>query len=293
MFLIYFNDLQDYLESKVDSFADDTTITTSGKNLQEIEKILTSDCEKVSAWMKGNKLKLNAEKTHIMTIGTRPRLSALTRKLNVVMDGITLQSSNSESFLGCQMDADLKWNNQIELLLAKLSKRLACISRLRYICPFHILKSVVEGIFTSLIVYCLPLFGGLDIGQVNQIQVLQNKAALIVCSAPARAKRLDLFKKVEWLTVQQLIAFHTLLQIFKIRQQKEPKYLAEHLCRDSRNGRIFVPNHNLSVTAKSFCFRGTSLWNSLPRSLRDMEKLSLFKKEARKWVDMNVQRFLD
>ena len=95
----------------------------------------------------------NAEKTRIMTIGTRPRLSALTRKLNVVMDGITLQSSNSESLLGCQMDADLKWNNQIELLLAKLSKRLACISRLRFICPFHILKSVVEGIFTSLIVY--------------------------------------------------------------------------------------------------------------------------------------------
>ena len=153
--------------------------------------------------------------------------------------------------------------------------------------------SVVEGIFNSLIVHCLPLIGGLDIGQVNQIQVLQNKAARIVCSAPPRAKRLDLFKKVEWLTVQQLIAFHTLLQIFKIRQQKEPKYLYEHLWRDSRNGRIFVPKHNLSVTAKSFCFRGTSLWNSLPRSLRDMEKLSLFKKEARKWVDMNVQRFLD
>ena len=43
--------------------------------------------------------------------------------------------------------------------------------------PLYYQKTVAEGIFSSLLVYCLPLFGGLDKGQLNQLQMMQNKAA--------------------------------------------------------------------------------------------------------------------
>ena len=35
---------------------------------------MTENCQLVSTWMAGNKLKLNADKTHLMTVGTIERL---------------------------------------------------------------------------------------------------------------------------------------------------------------------------------------------------------------------------
>ena len=55
---------------EVDSYADDTTITATDKSVEEISKKLTDDCSKVSDWMRANRLKLNPDKTHILTVGT-------------------------------------------------------------------------------------------------------------------------------------------------------------------------------------------------------------------------------
>ena len=42
---------------------------------------------------------------------------------------------------------------------------------------FPVRKTVTQGILDSDLAYCLPLFGGSDIGLVKSIQVLQNKAS--------------------------------------------------------------------------------------------------------------------
>ena len=48
LFLIYFNDLPNIVDSSVDSYAHNITINATGKTLVEIETKLTSDCEKIS-----------------------------------------------------------------------------------------------------------------------------------------------------------------------------------------------------------------------------------------------------
>ena len=295
LFLVYFNDLPDNLNSDVDSYADDTTVTIAGNTLSEIENKLTLDGRKLGEWMKSNKLKLNTDKTHIMTIGTQQRLSSLTERLQVRLDDRQLlhDPSGSESLLGCKMDACLKWNHQVESLLSKLSRRISAISYLRYICPFHVKRTISEGMFSSVLIYCLPLFAGLEKGQLNKLQIMQNKAARLVCNAAPRAKRTDLYNKVGWLTVNQLAAYHSILQVFKIRQAREPLYLAEIFCKESRSGRIMIPRNNLSLAADSFCFRGSNLWNQLPRNLRNVKKIGTFKRDVKKWVTENVPQFLD
>ena len=96
---------------------------------------LTENCEIVSRWMAGNKMKLNANKTHIMMLGTNRRLMSQNRQLMVEMDGQLLEESNSKvvSFLGCEIEPDLKWHQQIEGVLRKLKKRLAGLENLRLV----------------------------------------------------------------------------------------------------------------------------------------------------------------
>ena len=67
----------------------------------------------------------------------------------------------------------------------------------------------------------------------------------------------------ELATVNQLVAYHTLIQVYKIRNSGEPEYLASALKDDNRNGHIVVPITNLTLAMKSFTFREAKLWNSL------------------------------
>ena len=83
LFLIYFNDLPRSIPSHVDSYADDTTISCSGFDIQEVEEKLTADCNSIETWMKTNKLKLNVKKTHVLTIGTQNRLMKIGKKVDV------------------------------------------------------------------------------------------------------------------------------------------------------------------------------------------------------------------
>ena len=68
LFLIFFNDLAVSFNGDLDCYADDSTISTTGQNVLEVEEKLNSHCLFLSNWMKENKFKLNAEKTHLMLL---------------------------------------------------------------------------------------------------------------------------------------------------------------------------------------------------------------------------------
>ena len=105
--------------------------------------------------------------------------------------------------------------------------------------------------------YCLPLFGGCNVSELKSLQVLQNRAAQLVTNSPPRSNRVVMYSKLKWLTVNQLVSYHTLLAVFKIRNSGEPEYLAQFLKNDNRQSRIIVPNTQLSLAKKSFVWRGS------------------------------------
>ena len=100
-----------------------------------------------------------------------------------------------------------------------------------------------------------------------------------------------MFSMLGWMTVQQLIAYHTVLLVYRVRQSQEPEYLARALSRDNYRGNIVVENSRLGLFKKSFIPRGSTLWNSLPKDLRRIQKLGTFKKELRKWIMDNINGF--
>ena len=132
LFLIYYNDLLSTLSCDIDAYPDDSTMGTTGPSLQAISATLTENSEKVVDWMCSNRFKLNAGKTHLLTVGTKERLNTLSDALDVTMDGIKLVESNepSELLLGCQLETGLKWHSQIEELVKKLKKRLVGLESL-------------------------------------------------------------------------------------------------------------------------------------------------------------------
>ena len=259
-FLLFVNDLPFSLNCDIDQYADDSTLTATGKSVPEINDKLEESCSVVSNWMVENKLKLNADKTHILTLGTQERLRIPGNKVTVTMDGFVLEESldKFETLLGCSIEPNLKWHKQVRDLLGKLKKRLAGLAHLKFILPYN-LRKVVQ----------------------------------MVTHSAARAKRKRMYDELDWITVNQLIRYFSLLAVFRIITTGEPEYLAAALCHDNIYGKLIVQNTKLTLAQKSFKIRGACNWNALPASIRSIQKIGKFKKEVKIWIKQNVPRFLD
>ena len=69
-------------------FADDSTLTCSGKTSEEIKEKLSINYNKISEYMSDNRLKLNGEKTHLMLMMTdQARRSKPECKVSIEIEG--------------------------------------------------------------------------------------------------------------------------------------------------------------------------------------------------------------
>ena len=78
LFLIYINNLPlSFLKSNVIIYADDTAISLSSKNIDELKNHLISDLLKLWDWIHGSKLSLNVMKTQSLVVGSTPNICKL------------------------------------------------------------------------------------------------------------------------------------------------------------------------------------------------------------------------
>ena len=97
------------------------------------------------------------------------------------------------------------------------------------------------------------------------------------------------------MSIHQLTAYFTLLQVHKTVLTKKPDYLSKKLVlrkpTDQDEG-IFPHrqlntinvDRNLTIARSGFLFRGAKLWNLLPLELRSSEKTASFKNGIKKWI---------
>ena len=116
------------------------------------------------------------------------------------------------------------------------------------------LKFFSNGIFYSKLVYCLPVFGNVfsldkyrdtktksvsfTRDDNRRIQVLQNTRMKLITGAPRTTSTTALLQMSNTLSVQQLVAFHTLNMVNKVINTSKPSYLASRLnIKKSTDGR--------------------------------------------------------
>ena len=190
LFVIFTNDLPYSLSCDLDMYADDSTLTSTSCNISEVNSDLNINCAKVSSWMKENEQCLNADKTNFMIVGMRKRLSKINQddRSKVSMDGHVLMESQGkiENLLGVSIQSDLKWNIHLDELQRKLKDRYHGLSQTRKFDSLGFRKILLEGPFTSVFNYCIPVWGGTDVGHLRELQILQNRAAEIVLNIPTR-----------------------------------------------------------------------------------------------------------
>ena len=211
--------------------------------------------------------------------------------------------SQSEKLLGIFIQDDLKWTeylqNNDKSLIKQLTTRLNGLRIIGGIASFKVRLMIANGIFLSKLIFQISLWGGAEDYLLNSLQIIQNKAARFVTRRGRYTPVAELLKQCGWLSVKQLVFYHSVMVIYKSILTTYPKYIFSKLSTqfpyntrlaqsDSvRMGSEF--QSKLELTENSFMNRATISFNMLPPELREIEKVEIFKGKLKLWVQENVK----
>ncbi|KAL9986017.1 hypothetical protein ACROYT_G000070 [Oculina patagonica] len=119
LFVLFINDLPLHVHTRLDMFADDTTLLASSDcaNVEELKNTLSSKVSNVHEWATNNKLPLNCSKTKTILIDgprLRKRLSDEDRKLKIELKGSALEQVENAKLLGLELDEELSFDIHID-----------------------------------------------------------------------------------------------------------------------------------------------------------------------------------
>ena len=207
----------------------------------------------------------------------------------------------SQKLLGCWVHQDLHWAEYIrgskDSLIRSLNSRVTALRKIRYLASFKNRKMIAEGIFMSKLCYVIALWGGCELGLRKALQVLQNKVAQVVTRQDWTTSRKTLLQQCGWLSVNQLVFYHSVLLVFKVRQNKSPRYIYRmhnnwsypYTTRQAANDLIRVgARPRLEVVKDSFRWRAASAFNQIPMDIRTCNKVESFKKKVKPWIMWNI-----
>ena len=149
LFLLFINDMpKNIVNCSIDMYADDTLIYVCHNDIDVIEKCLKEDLPSFSIWLDRNLMKANVSKTKTMILGTSTRISRI-RDVNIIMTGTAVERVNTFKYLGITIDANLKWNDQINNICRKMCNSLTIMRRIKPFVPQRSLVTIYNTMGSS------------------------------------------------------------------------------------------------------------------------------------------------
>ena len=155
-------------------------------------------------------------------------------------------------------------------------------------------QSVLESLVVSLVLTRLDYGGttltGLPQHLLDRLQSVQNAAARLIFTARRFDHVSPLLRSLHWLKVPERISYRLAVLVYRCLHGSAPEYLASKLQRVSNIGTrqglrsasttsLVVPRtKRVTIGDRSFPVAASSIWNSLPESIRSSSSLPVFRK---------------
>ena len=174
-------------------FADDTNLTCTGKNSNEIEIKLNEEPENVHRWLTTNKLTLNDEKTEFMLIGSRSCLASIANRPNLKLGDRHIRHVPHKKSLGMVLDEQLKWHKHNEVQLLKRARRFV---------PRHTLIKMYNAFVLPHFNYCSTMWNDRSCSVINKLSKLQRRDARIITSSTYDIRSSQILKELNWKPIE-------------------------------------------------------------------------------------------
>ena len=280
------------------NYVDDATYTFSHRDPHTLSTMLSDKYMVIEHYMQSNRLVINSEKTHLVVMGTRKQKEARDT-VQLKAGSHAINPTETETLLGCNINQNLKWQTHIQAgessLTRQLTRRLNALQKVSVHSTFKTRLAAANGVFMSVLAYLIPLWGGCEDYLVRALQVLQNRAARQVTKLSWFTPTRQLLHQCGWLSIKQLIYYHSALTVFRITKSRSPFYLSQNLVTEhpyptrlATGGGIRSEGIFGGPRSRSFFIRAPRDFNNIPADIRNCKTLPAFKQKLKNWVKTNI-----
>ena len=169
LFIIYTHDIaQSTSHFNFITYADDTTLC-GAQTRHNDAKTTERELNKVTEWLKINKLSLNVKKTKAMVFHM-PQKKVILPILRI--NGTIVEFVDNFVFLGIQINKHLNWNHHNTDVANKIVKTVGILNMLKIYLPLNVLRIIYNSLILPHLNYGILLWGH-QAKQTKQIQVIQ------------------------------------------------------------------------------------------------------------------------
>jgi hypothetical protein len=276
LFLIYINDFADAISLKSILFADDTTIMHSDGNLVGLKSTVQTGLNEASAWFIANYLEVNPSKTRFILFNTE-------QDILLELNGMPLEQigkkhkEKSYKMLGFVINEQMDWKEHTNMVRKKLLAGIFNLNRAKHYITIGTRKLLYNALIKSHMEYGLSIWGK---NNTKNLTKIQKRAVRSI--EPGKIHTARLFKEHGLLKIDDLFKYATQVEAKKIQLKLGPKW-NENLLVGVKNNRrsatkklVQVPRGGYRSIQSNICI--PMLWNDLPIELKEIKKISLFKK---------------
>jgi hypothetical protein len=268
LFIIYINDLNSRVSSKIRLFADDTVIYREIRDDTDSDA-LSSDLNNVHSWCQEWGLELNLSKCTTVHFS---RKTSQQRRVYTI-GGVSINSAEKLKYLGVTITSDLSWKTHIQNICGKALKNLGFIRRIvgrssnekvKERCYFALVRPHLE--------YAASIWDPEQKDLIKELDKIQRKAARFVKNCYGRTESVSkLLEELKWepLRARRLRARHSLLK----------KLGTETFRGDTEN--IILTPHYISRSERSDkireirCRTDTFKYSFFPRTISEHNKIKV------------------
>lgn len=270
------------LSSKINAFADDTILICRGSTRAELYESANNDLKIVKSWMNDNLLTLNLKKTYYIEF-TNSQTNIQTD--NYRIEGI--QRVDSAKYLGLIIDKKLNWQEQINTLILKLRKSIYKFVQVRNIVDEHLLRAIYFALIQSHLQYGIIAWGASYKNELERLIKIQKKILKIMYKKPKLFPTEELFHIAKVPTINKIFTKQSLIQLYKNKLLGlHPEVSHEHGTRYKERKPLLHEKPRTSKTKNTAQYKALSIYNDLPRNLKDGKSLRVFITKASQHLNL-------
>ena len=291
LFLLYINDICNVSQIlEVILFADDTNVFYSHQDLHYLVNTMNKEMNKLSEWLKINKLTLNLEKTKYILF--KPRQKRQYMPVDLFIDGTNINQVHETSFLGVVLDENITWKSHISYISSKISKSIGIILRSSFYLFKSSLKTLYYGLVYPYLQYCNIVWASTYQSNLNRIVILQKRIVRIISKVKFDSHTNPLYKELNILKFHDICKLQMGQFLFSWKNNSLPNYFNDMFTLNAqlpglkrRNVENFrIPYCRTKLRKFSLRFQGPKRFNSLPVEVISVSTPSHFKVKMKSFL---------
>ena len=286
LFSMYVNDLPNFVQSKCEMFADDTSFHSSDSDPNKLSNQLQITIDRVIDWTQINHMSLNVTKTKCMYVSSRQKRQKMKNHFKpLFIANNQIEEVHSHKILGVVIDRNLSWADHIAYLIKRLSSKIFQLAKIKNFLDVHSRKLFFNAHILPIIDYASTLWDSCSQTNLKLMNRLYKRAIKLVLLKSSSLEATD-YRQLRLLTFHDKLYFNKAICMHNVINGNSPPKIADMFKINNfrHNHTLSLPKPRNNIYKSSFLYSGGNLWNNLPSTVKNIKNKNTFKKHLKNFL---------